>query len=42
MSIQRGSKEEVCAPEAAGPSFGDIDRDTLAGMRMEKSLCDNS
>lgn len=41
----RGFEERMgtdCAPEAAGPSFGYIDRNTLTSVRMEKSLGDNS
>lgn len=39
---RRNDWDKVCAPEAAGPSFGHIDRNTFARMRMEKSLDDNS
>jgi hypothetical protein len=41
----RGLEERMgidCAPEAAGPSFGHIDRNPLTSVRMEKSLGDNS
>ena len=33
---------EACAPEAPWASFGYINRDALAGMRMKESLNDNS
>ena len=45
MGLHRSRTKDgnrVCAPESAGPSFGNIDGDTLAGMRMEKSSYDNS
>lgn len=37
----KGIMNVVCAPKATGTSFGYINRNTFASMRMEKSLGDD-